>query len=228
MSPKTTSREIVQVLNYNGIRTRGAVERSDLIDLLEDALPPMSPAEEAEIIDSDPSVLQEREWKFSLAPDLNKYLAGGLGVVNLGGALYLGNLLGQYALYGARLPSYMGTVQTFFPLLLTYAVLFNAIPLVRNFWISQQNAKIQERNKRRKSWQAALASAINKNSRISDKLKAASRMKTKVRQIGAEKDIVYDTSKPIEEIAMKVEKKALEDFDKLLESDDSSQSKPFQ
>lgn len=233
MRPQTSSREIMQVLNYNGIRTPprgGAVERSDLIDLLEEALPPPSPAEEAAMINADPTVLQEREWKFSLAPELNKVLAGGLGVVNLGGALYLGNLLNQYALYGVRLPSFMGTVQTFFPALLAYAVLFNAIPLVRNVWINQQNARIQARNQRRKSWQAALVSAINSNSRISKKLKAAARMKTKLRRIGGSKndEIVYDTSKPIEETKAKLDQQSLKDFDKLLESDESAQSKPFQ
>lgn len=96
------------------------------------------------------------EYKFSLASSFQTLLAGILGVVNLGGALYLGNLLGQYALYGVRLPSYMGLVQQFFPFLLGYAVLFNAIPLVRKFWVQSQNTKIKARNEARRSWRAVL------------------------------------------------------------------------
>ena len=116
----------------NGISTRGALERSDLVDILEKVLPDDN---SSDVDVDDPAMLSEREYKFSLASSFQTVLAGGLGVVNLGGALYLGNLLGQYALYGVRLPSYMGLVQQFFPLLLTYAVLFNAIALVRNIWL---------------------------------------------------------------------------------------------
>jgi hypothetical protein len=219
MTPNASSREIAKVLNFNGISTRGAVERKDLIELLERALPPMTPAEEAEFLDSDPSVLQEREWKFSLANDLNKFLAGGLGVVNLGGAVWLGTLLSQYASYG-RLPGYLGTMQALYPVLLVYAVLFNAIPAARNFWIQNQNAKIQRRNERRKSWQMALTNAIQSNDRISKKLRAAKKMKMKVKKIDSQKDIVYDTSRPMEENALKREQKSLEEFDRLLENDE--------
>lgn len=231
MKANSSARDILQVLNYNGIRTpRGAVEKSDLIRLLESALPPMTPAEQKQIQqaqllvtnnEADPSVLQERELTFSLAPDLNKFLAGGLGVVNLGGALYLGNLLSQIAGYGARLPSYFGTVQAFYPLLLAYAILFNVIPAARNLYINSQNEQIRQRNARRRSWQSALATAITSNDRIAKKLQAASRFKTKARQIvGA--DVIYDTSKPMEDTVQQKERQALADFDKLLEGDDTS------
>jgi hypothetical protein len=223
MKPNSSAREIVQVLNYNGISTRGIVEKRDLIQLLEQNLPPMTPAQEAQIIESDPSVLQEREFRFSLAPDLNKFLAGGLGAVNLGGALYLGNLLSQVAGYGAQLPSYFGTVQAFYPLLLAYAVLFNVIPAARNFYIQSQNEKIRQRNARRKSWQAALVTAIHSNDRIAKKLSASARFKSKARQIGGPADtIVYNTSQPIEDTTVQKERQALEDFDKLLESEENA------
>jgi hypothetical protein len=45
----------------------------------------MTPKEEEEILDADPSVLQEQEFKFSLAPDVYKFFVGGLGITNLGG-----------------------------------------------------------------------------------------------------------------------------------------------
>ena len=223
MSPRASSREIVQVLNYNGIGTRGDVEKSELIDLLEGALPPPTPQEEEELLDLDPTVVQEREWRFSLAPDINKVLAGGLGAVNLGGALWLGTLLARYAEYGVRLPSYFGTVQAFYPFLLAYAVLFNVIPLGRNLWIKAQNERIRQRNKRRKDWKAALERAVYGNDRIAQKLKAATKLKSNVRQIGSDKkEIVFDTSESIEKTQSRKQKQELDDFDKLLGKDDNA------
>jgi hypothetical protein len=101
-----------------------------------------------------------------------------------------------------------------------YAVLFNAIPAARNFWIQNQNTQIQRRNERRKRWQLALTNAIQSNDRISKKLRAAKKMKMKVKQIDSQKDIVYDTSRPMEENVFKKEQKSLEDFDRLLENDE--------
>ena len=126
-----STRSINTLLSMNRISTRGALTRSDLIDILGDALPDEDSAESTELDVSDPTLLLEREYKFSLASGGQTLLAAVLGVVNLGGALYLGNILGQYASYGVRMPSYFGLVQQFFPLLLGYAVLFNAIPLAR-------------------------------------------------------------------------------------------------
>ena len=221
MKAGASSREIMQVLNYNRISTRGVVDKSDLIRLLEQALPPMSPAEEAEALNADTSVLLEQEIKFSVAPDLNKFLAGALGVVNLGGALYLGNLLSQIADYGYRLPSYFGTVQALYPFLLGYAVLFNIIPAVRNIYIQAQNTAIQLRNERRRSWQRAMANAISSNNRISQKLKSAKIFQTKVRKISAS-DVVYDTKQSIEDMKLGKDEVSLAEFDKLLENSDGN------
>jgi len=209
---------IKTLLSMNGISTRGALERSDLINILEDVLP-----EDTDYMDmdvDDPTLLLEREYKFSLASGGQTILAGLLGIVNLGGALYLGNLLGQYALYGVRLPSYMGLVQQFFPLLLGYAVLFNAIPLVRNFWIQRQNAKIEARNEARRSWKEVVE---QKTGSIKRKLAAAARFGKRMRQLGTGgKDIVFDTSKEFVEVESKKERDAMDDFDKMLEGKGSS------
>jgi hypothetical protein len=217
MKANASARDIIQVLNYNGISTRGIVDKNDLIRLLEDALPPPTPAQEAEIVESDPTVLQEREIRFSVAPDLNKFLAGALGVVNLGGALYLGNLLSEVAAYGYRLPSYFGAVQALYPFLLSYAVLFNIVPAVRNFYIQSQNNLIRRRNDRRRSWQKALAGAVSSSGRIAEKLKAAKRFQTKAKKITAS-EIVYETTQATEDIQKSKDDQELADFDKLLES----------
>ena len=186
-----SAKEIQKLLYMNGVNTKGALEKKDLIKILEEALPPMTPEEELEMIDSDPSMLQERKYKFSLAPDLYKFLAAGLGIVNLGGALYLGNILKQYALYGIQLPSFMGVTQTLYPLLLGYAALFNVIPLGRNFWIGRQNEKIEQRNAARKKWRARLASKVGG---IDRKLKAATKFSTGRKQLQPN-DVIFDTKK---------------------------------
>ena len=203
---------IKRLLMMNRISTRGALERGDLVDILEEVLPDDNTSD---VDVDDPTLLMEREYKFSLASSIQTILAGGLGVVNLGGALYLGNLLGQYALYGVRLPSYMGLVQQFFPLLLAYAVLFNAIPLVRNIWLSRQNVKIQQRNEVRRSWKSLLE---QKAGSVKRKMMAAARMGKKLKQLGAGgRDIVFDTSKDFAEIETVKEKDEMKEFDKLLE-----------
>jgi hypothetical protein len=220
MKLSASARDIIKVLNYNGISTRGVIEKSDLIRLLEDALPPLTPAQEVEILDSDPSVLQEQEIKFSIAPDLNKFLAGALGAVNLGGALYLGNLLSEIATYGYRLPSYFGVVQTLYPFLLGYAVLFNILPVLRNVYIKSQNNAIRTRNERRRSWRTAMAGAISSSNRIAEKLKSAQQFQTKMRKINSS-DVVYDTKQSTDDIKQGKDKRALADFDNLLENSDS-------
>ena len=204
---------IKTLLNMNGISTRGALERADLIDVLERALPDEQEGVN-EDIDADPSLLLEREFKFSLASPIQTILAGGLGVVNLGGALYLGNLLGQYASYGIRLPSYMGVIQQFYPLLLGYAFLFNAIPLLRNLWIQGQNAKIQRRNESRKSWKALLEKNAGS---VKRKLAAAARFGRRMRQLGSGSgDVIFTTTMDLKELEKTKERDMMKDFDNTL------------
>ncbi|KAL3916745.1 MAG: hypothetical protein SGILL_005037, partial [Bacillariaceae sp.] len=210
-----SSREIQNLLRINGIPSRGARDKKDLINILETALPPMSFDEEEDLMQSDPSMLQEREYKFSLAPAFNKFGAGALGVVNLGGALYLGNLLSQYAAMGIRLPSFLGVAQSLYPLLLAYAVLFNVIPIARNVWISSQNAKIEQRNKARRKWRER---ALKPGKAIIRKLKAATKFAQNKKLIKGE-DVVYDTKQTSNELQQKKTEMDLEEFDKLLNDD---------
>merc|ERR1719291_251797 len=200
---------IKRLLMANRISTRGA-----LIDALEMALP--DDDEEGGVADvDDPDVLLEREYKFSLASSGQTLLAGGLGVVNLGGALYLGGLLNQYALYGVRLPSYLGLVQQFFPLLLGYAALFNAIPLVRSFFIKRENARIQKRNKTRRSWKAVLERGAGS---VKRKMLAAKKIGSRVKRLGSgSRDIVFDTSREMAEVESVKQKSEMKDFDDMLE-----------
>lgn len=212
-------KEIQSLLYLNGINTRGVLEKQELVKILEDALPPMTPDEEEELMDADPTMLQERQYRFSLAPDLYKFLAGGLGVLNLGGALYLGNIFQQYAFYGVKLPSFLGLTQSLYPLLLTYAILFNIIPLARNFWIGSQNQMIQQRNAARKKWRSRLAA---KAGSIGRKLKAAAKF-TKQRKQLSSNDVIFDTkTTSAADLQVDRNKQDLDQFDRLL-NDDSFQ-----
>lgn len=218
LSPNASIKEIQNFLYINRVDSRGALEKKDLIRILEQALPEMTPDEEDELLDADPSVLQEREYKFSLAPDLYKFFAGGLGVVNLGGALYLGKILSQYALYGVQLPSFMGLTQSLYPLLLAYAISFNVIPLARNFWIGSQNNEIQRRNQARKKWRAKLES---RSGSVSRKLRAAAKFITSRKQLQGD-DMIYDTKTTASDLGAKKNRNDLDEFDKLLNDDSSS------
>ena len=213
------SSTIKTLLTMNRISTRSALSRSDLIDILADALPGDDESDSYQDVD-DPRILIEREHKFSLASGLQTVLAGALGVVNLGGALYLGNLLGQYALYGVRLPSYMGLVQQGFPLLLGYAVLFNVIPLARNFWIQKENAKIQQRNQTRSKWRDLLERGAGN---VKRKLTAAKKFSSSMKRLGTgSRDVIFDTSKEFVEVEKVKESNDLDAFDEKLKSSSSS------
>lgn len=219
LSRNASAREIKQVLDMNRIRTPRYAEKKDLLEILEASLPPMTAKEEAELVADDPSVLQERPYEFSLAPDNYKLFATGLGVVNLGGALYLGNLLRQYQLYGVQLPSFFGVVQSVYPLLLAYAVLFNVIPLARNFWIKGQNAEIQKRNSNRRKWRTALSA---RSGNVGRKLKAAAQFATGRKQIKAD-NAIFDTKQSVADLEVEKSKSEMDDFDKLLNDDSSFQ-----
>jgi hypothetical protein len=215
--------EVQQLLNLNGISTRGVYEKKDLIRLLEQALPPLTEREKAELQMDDHTMLQEREYEFSLANSFNRFLAGGLGIVNLFGALYLGNIISTYAMYGVRLPSYFGLVQAGFPLLLSYAVLFNVIPLVRSLWIKTENEKIRRRNETRRKWKDLLDRNVFGN--LGRKLKAARQMGTKMKRLGtSEEEIIFDTKQSMEQMEKVKAERALDEFDKLLEKEE----KPFE
>jgi hypothetical protein len=212
LSPDANAGEINTLLRLNGINTRGALEKRDLIRLLEQALPPPTREEMDEFAEDEPDMLLEREYQFSLAPDGNRLLAAGLGVVNLLGALYLGGQLNFYANYGVKLPDFFGVVQSVYPLLLSYAIAFNVIPLVRSLWIKTQNAEIQERNKKRRLWKTALTSGIGK---INRKLLSAKKLGTRMKKLGRN-DVYFDTSTPMEEIDKKKQLGELDEFDKLI------------
>ena len=207
-----TSGEIVAYLNNRGISTRGAMEKSDLIQLLDKSLTSRSRQDP-----TDP--LQEVEVKFNRNGAGWNLLAGVLGGVNLGGALYLGALLPQLAAQGIRLPSYFGLVQAGYPLLLAYALLYNAIPAARYLLNKAKNQEIRERNAARRSWSTVLRSVPSKLKR---KLSAAKKFRTGMRRLGRS-DSVYDTRQDAKQLEAQREEDALKAFDELLRDQNSFQ-----
>jgi len=215
LRPDASSREIQNLLRMNGISMQGARDKTDLMEILEGVLPEATPEEEAEVALMDPSLLQEREYKFSLASGTNKFFAGALGIANLGGVLYLGKLFSQYKLYGVNLPGFLGLAQTLYPGLVVYAILFNLIPVARNFWNRKKNAEIQGRNKARKKWREL---ARSKGSNVLRKLKAAAKFATN-RKILKGDDSLYDTKESASSLQSKKDQMDLDAFDSLLNDD---------
>ncbi len=83
--------------------------------------------------------LEENPWQFSAASSGQIMMSAGLGVLNLVGALVLGNLLTQTV--GLEAGGLVGFVQSIYWLLLTYGIGFLGIPLGRYFWIQSRNQK---------------------------------------------------------------------------------------
>ncbi len=99
---------------------------------------------------SIPDYLQELPRRFSEASSGQLMLAGGLGVFNIVGALYLGSLL-QQVTFDLAQAGFVGFVSSIYGLLLLYAVGFVTVPLVRYLWVRWRNTRIEARNRQRLS-----------------------------------------------------------------------------
>lgn len=163
-------------------------------------------------------VLQEIPLEFSRVKGIGAFLAGALGVINLGGALYLGQILSSPALAGVALPSYFGLVQAGYPLLLIYALLFNGIPIARTFYNKKVNAEISTRNSSRRKWLNKLRVG---GSAVRRKLSAASSLKRKMRRLGS-KDDVYSTKQDFSDLKQTKESDRMKEFDRLLNDDEDT------
>lgn len=161
------------------------------------------------------SYLEENSLEFSRNPAFGNVAAAALGVVNLGGALYLGQILSSPALLGVRLPAIYGLVQAGYPFLLLYAILFNAIPIARYFYTEKTNTEISKRNSARRKWLTYLQVG---GSTLKRKLTAAKSMRQKMRRLVGKdaESSVYDTRKKIEDLSAERERDAMRRFDDLL------------
>jgi len=166
-------------------------------------------------------VLEEKQTEFSRTGTFGKVAAGGLGVVNLVGALYLGQVLTSPAMVGVQLPAIYGVVQSGYPFLLAYAILYNAIPALRYLYIQKANGEVDLRNSARRRW---LTRVKEGGVRVARKLKAAKGMRQKMRRLGGagKEDMVYDTSADFGNVQKEKEMESLKRFDDLLKDDSES------
>jgi len=152
--------------------------------------------------------LDERSVPFSNAQGGQLATAAALGLVNLGGAAYLGTLLSKLP-PGVRLDGDLSLLQAAFPFLLAYAVSFIAIPVLRFFRLQATNAQIAERNDNRRAWRDALRRGGDD---LRGRLAAARRKSKKLRLVRAD-DVAYDSAKGLSDQA---EQPAFDDFDRRL------------
>lgn len=173
----------------------------------------MLQAEKQSLIKMD--YLQEMNVDFSRNEPNENVLAGGLGVVNLVGAIYLGKELASPAMSGVQMAGLFGLVQTGYSVLLIYAILFNMIPAIRFFNNKRLNERISKRNSARRKWLAYLQEVGG--SQITRKLVAAKSLRQKIKRlVGIGKDTVYDTRTEMEDLTAEKEAEKMRKFDDLL------------
>lgn len=151
---------------------------------------------------TDLGYIEEKEYVFSKASSGQILGAAGLGVLNLLGAVTLGEYMAQ--LRTVPLPF----LKWLYPPLLGYALAFIIIPVVRWYRQRQQNALIAKRNQARLEWYQLLRS---RNPAVMRKLEKARRLRSKLKQIDAE-DIAYTTAKSL----IEQNQELFDDFDKKL------------
>jgi len=199
-------------INLLGIE-RGSMYNPNIISLLVQALKGVGAKEK------NMQFLQEREWKLTEAGLTANVLTGGLGMVNLAGALFVGFLLysPDLMLPGVPIPRYLGKDKQLYLFFLTYAVLFNAIPLARIFLINRENEQIQKRNSIRRAWTTKIKTS---KGRLHRKLKNAATYGIKMKQLwsktSSNRDFVFDSKVDFMNLDVAKHEEELKKFDKLI------------
>lgn len=139
---------------------------------------------------SVPAFLKEQLWAFSQARGAQLVMAGGLGVVNLVGAIVLGSLLAGAGGIVANVGGLLSFVQAIYWVILGYGLGFLGIPALRYFWIKQKNRTIAERNKQRQQKAAALQAD---NSTVQQKLTYAQQFAKET--VITQQDLLYTTER---------------------------------
>ena len=194
--------EMVQTTNYKS--SSGITELSEWDDV------------RRAVTRVDEAIVQEQRIDFSLAGGGQRAAVAALGIVNLLGALSLGKALRKPGVSGLKLVGLYGLVQRFYPLLLSYALLYNVIPMVRAILLRRRNERIKERNSNRRRWVTKLKSA---GGSILRKLHAARGLSQQVRRVG-DKPIIFDTNEGAIDRKKRWSQKELEEYDAFLNEDD--------
>lgn len=189
-----SAQELKQLASAQGVSTAGLYDKDDLVASLNAVLAKRE-AEGSGAQSRLGAFLEERQYEFSLASQGQLLAVGALGVINIAGALYLGNLFASPYLAGRHLPGLIGFVQTIYPALVAYGVGFLAVPFGRFLKMKRDNAAIEARNRVRASYAFALKKG---GAAMETKLREAKerRVKLKVVEKG---DVEYTTGKSITE-----------------------------
>lgn len=223
LAPNATNADVKRALAKKNVDTKYALERQDLIQLLEKSM-------YSELLLENPSLASKLEYKWPLPiqKELLKFnqntqqsnlIAGLLGVVNLFGTIKLNQMLMNPILSAYRLPLWYTIVQSVLPFLLTYAIGFNLIPSIRLLSNHIRNKKIQQQNDQRLLWFQRIKQGSKSLGR---KLNAASSLRSNIRRLSEDK-IIYDTTVDYLDLKQEKESISLREFDKrLLEADEAS------
>ena len=148
--------------------------------------------------------LQENPWQFSIASSGQKIFAIFLGGINFVLALMLGSLLTPEVVQ--QIGGFILFVNSIYGLLITYAIGYLAVPLIRYFWLQRRNRKIEERNEKREE----RANILQNNPELQAKINYAQQFANQ--KILTEESAVYTTEKDLLDQADKIRK----DWDKRL------------
>jgi hypothetical protein len=134
--------------------------------------------------------LKENPWQFSLASSGQKITAIGLGGFNFVLALMLGSLL-KAPEVAQQMGGFIGFVGSIYGLLLTYAVGYLVVPLVRYFWLQRRNSKLEQRNEQRQK----RANILRNNPELQKKINYAQQFADQ--KVITGDNIVYSTEKDL-------------------------------
>ncbi len=154
--------------------------------------------------------LKEKQWRFTQATSNQKMMAIGLGGVNLILALMLGSLLSEAVV--AQMGGFIAFVNAIYGILLIYAIGYLIIPLIRYFWIQQQNQKIETRNEKRLQRARQVA---HPDTLLQQKLQQAQHFAET--RVLSEQDTAYSTEKDLMEQETEQQDKIDEEWRRRLE-----------
>lgn len=159
-----------------------------------------------------PDYLEENRWTFTLAPVNQKFMAMGLGGLNLVLALVLGSMLRDPQMV-AQIGGFIGLVSAMYPLLIGYAIAFLTVPLVRYFWIQRRNGKLEARNSQRRATASVLSEGYQP---IQKKLTFAQQFAAQ--KVIGDADIAYGTDRDLLDQTLEKKEAIDAEWQKRLES----------
>jgi hypothetical protein len=133
--------------------------------------------------------LKENPWQFSIASSGQKIFAIFLGGINFILALMLGSLLTPEV--AQQIGGFIVFVDSIYGLLLTYAIGYLAIPLIRYFWLQRRNRKIEAKNEQRQK----RANILHNNPELQAKIDYAQQFANQ--KILTAESAVYTTEKDL-------------------------------